>query len=141
MTDLGVPFISSPQALSHHLHRVSIAGLRRQSFEMGRCMVRISRKRRVAVAVLLASPIDRPLDRPLDRLVSRFWRWSPRWSTALGWAASGLLWAADRLRLRPAQVVSARLLRRFHFLGGIAVESLYPGSTPKDADSVPSNVA
>ena len=141
VTDLGVPFISSPQALSHHLHRVSIAGLRRQSFEMGCCMVRISRKRRVPVAVLLASPIDRPLDRPLDRLVRRFWRWSPRCSAALGWAVGGLLWAADRLRLRPAQVVSARLLRRFHFLGGIAVESLYPGSTPKDADSVPSNVA
>jgi len=123
VTDLGVPLITSPRALSHHLHRVSIAGLRRQSFDTGRCMVRISRKRGVPVEVLLASPIDRPVDRPLDRLVSRFWRWSPRWSAAGGRAASGLLWAADRLRLRPAQVLSARLLRRFHFLGGIAVES------------------
>jgi len=123
VTDLGVPFISSPHALSHHLHRVSIAGLRQQSFDTGRCMVRISRKRRVPVEVLLASPIDRPVDRPLDRLVSRFWRWSPRFTAAGGRAAGGLLCAADRLRLRPAQVFSARLLRRFHFLGGIAVES------------------
>src|SRR3989442_2921199 len=73
VTDLGVPFITSPHALSHHLHRVSIAGLRQQSFDTGRCMVRISRKRRVPVDVLLASPIDRPLARPLDRLASRYW--------------------------------------------------------------------
>jgi GT2 family glycosyltransferase len=116
--DLGVPFVAAPRAMSHHLHRGSIAGLRRQSLTEGRCFVRISRKRGVSIASLLGGPIDRPL----DRLVTRFWLRSARWAAASGRYVSGLLWAADQLRVRPAQVFSSRLLRRFHVLGGIAIE-------------------
>ena len=119
LKDLGVPLVASRQATSQHLHTVSIAGLRQQSFDMGRCLVRISRKRGVAVESLLGSP----LDRRLDRIVSGFWLRSASWARASGQIGSALLWAADRIGLRPAQVFSARLLRRFHLLGGIALET------------------
>jgi GT2 family glycosyltransferase len=119
VADLGVPFYAEPRALSHHLHRVTTAGLRRQSLNEGRCLVRISRKRGVGVESLLGGPIDRPL----DRLVRRFWLQSPRWADATGRAVSGLLWATDRLPLRAAQIFSSRVVRRFHELGGIAIET------------------
>jgi len=117
--DLGVGVVNAPQALSHHLHGVTIGGLQRQSFDMGRCFVRISRKRGVTVEDLLGSP----LDRQLDRIVSRLWLRSARFARATGRTASSLLWAADRLEIKPAQFFLARVLRRFHMLGGIAVET------------------
>ena len=117
--DLGVRLVDAPKALSYHLHGVSIAGLQRQSFDMGRCFVRISRKRGVTVEALLGSP----LDRKLDRMVSRLWLRSARWARAVGRTTSSLLWAADRLEVTPAQFFLARVIRRFHMLGGIALET------------------
>jgi glycosyltransferase involved in cell wall biosynthesis len=118
LADLGIPLVSAPGAVSHHLHQVSIDGLRRQAVSEGRCLVRISRKRRVSVESLVGQPIDRLV----DRLVSRFWRRFPRWAALSGRYAGGLLWTADRFDFRAGQILSSRVLRRFHVLGGIALE-------------------
>jgi glycosyltransferase involved in cell wall biosynthesis len=119
VADLGVVMVDEPRALSHHLHRVSSAGLRRQYFNEGRCLVRISCKRGVPVESLLSGRIDRPL----DRLVQQLWMRYPTLADAIGrYVTTGAMRMADRLRLRPAQIFSSRLLRRFHELGGIATE-------------------
>jgi glycosyltransferase involved in cell wall biosynthesis len=125
VTESGVPMLVERRALSRHLHHVSTAGFRRQCFNEGRCMVRIAGKHGVPVAALLGGSVDRPL----DRLVKRFWVRSPGWAAAMGRGASGLLWAADRVRVRPVQLLASRLLRRFHELGGIALETASPLSS------------
>jgi GT2 family glycosyltransferase len=118
VADLGVPLVVERRAVSHHLHQVTASAFARQCLSEGRCVVRISRKRGVPVELLLEG-----LDRPIDRLLKQFWIRYPRWADAGGRVLSGLLRAADLLGLRPAQVVSSRALRRFHELGGIAMES------------------
>jgi GT2 family glycosyltransferase len=122
LADLGLSMVVESRALSHHLHAVSAAGFRRQCFDEGRCMVRIWRKRGVSVESLL----DGPIDRPVDRLLRSLWDHSPALADRLGRSMAGVLWMADRARLRPAQVFASRLVRRFHELGGIAVETAAP---------------
>jgi len=122
IADLGVPLIVELGAVSHHLHRVSTRGYRLQCFSEGRCMVRISRKRGVALETLLNSR----LNRPLDRILTRIWTRYPRWADAGGRLLTGLARAADLVEVRPAQVWSSRMLRRFHELGGIALEAASP---------------
>jgi glycosyltransferase involved in cell wall biosynthesis len=119
VADLGVPMVFEQQALSHHLHRVGIRGFRQQHFNEGRCLVKISRKRGVPVEVLLDSPVDGPL----DRACKSFWARYPRWAGLAGRAFSAVVWAADLVRVRPAQLFSSRVVRRYHELGGMAVES------------------
>jgi glycosyltransferase involved in cell wall biosynthesis len=123
VADLGVPLVFERRAHSLHLHRVTPAGYRRQCFNEGRCLVRISRKRGVPVESLLGSPVDRPL----DRVVKRFWLRFPRWADATGGVLGGVSSMADRVHLRPAQLFTSRLLRRFHELGGMALEAASPG--------------
>ena len=132
LADLGVSLVVEPRALSHHLHAVSAAGFRRQCFDEGRCMVRISRKRQVPLESLL----DGPVSRPVDRLLRNVWVHFPGWADSLGRSLGGVLWTADRLRLRPAQVFASRLVRRFHELGGIAVETAAPGPPARVAAAV-----
>jgi hypothetical protein len=122
LADLGLSMVVESRALSHHLHAVSAAGFRRQCFDEGRCMVRIWRKRGVSVESLL----DGPINRPVDRLLRSLWVHSPASADRLGRSMAGVLWMADRARLRPAQVFASRLVRRFHELGGIAVETAAP---------------
>jgi glycosyl transferase family 2 len=122
VADLGVPMVIEKRARSNHLHRVSPAGFRRQCFTEGRCMVRISRRRGVPLESLRGGRVDRTA----DRVIKRFWLRYPRSADLVGRWLGGMLWLADRLRLRPAQLLSARLLRRFHALGGIALETAAP---------------
>lgn len=119
VADLGVPLVIERQALSHHLHYVTATAYRRQCLSEGRCVVRISRKRGVPVELLLQGR----LDRPVDRLLKALWVRYPRWADAGGRMLGGLQRAADLLGVKPAQLLSSRALRRFHELGGIAIES------------------
>jgi glycosyltransferase involved in cell wall biosynthesis len=123
ITDLGIPHLIERRAASHHRHRVSPAGYRRHCFNEGRCMVRIARKRGVPVASLLGV-----VDRPLDRIVTRFWQRFPRGADLAGRGLAGLLWLSDGVRIVPAQMAAARLVRRFHELGGIVGETAAPAS-------------
>jgi glycosyltransferase involved in cell wall biosynthesis len=125
VTDLGVPHVIELRATSHHRHRVSPAAYRRHCFNEGRCMVRIARKRGVPVASLLMV-----VDRPLDRIAKGFWERFPRSADLAGRGLAGLLWLSDRVQLAPAQMVSARLVLRFHGLGGRAREMAMPASVP-----------
>ena len=122
LADLGLSMVVESRALSHHRHAVSAAGFRRQCLDEGRCMVRISRKRGVPVESLL----DGPISRPVDRLLGSVWVHFPAWADGLGRSLGGVLWVADRVRLRPAQLFASRLVRRFHELGGIALETAAP---------------
>jgi GT2 family glycosyltransferase len=126
--DLGVPTVLELRARSHHLHRVSVDMFRQQHFSEGRCLVKISRKRGVPVEPLLGSPVNRRV----DRILTLVWVRYPRWAATAGRGFSAILWASDRLRVRPLQLFSARVLRRFHELGGMALESVggMPAAVP-----------
>lgn len=119
VADTGVPIVLELGALSYHLHTVSSAAFRHQCFTSGRCLVRISRKRDISLDSLVGSPIDQLT----DRVVKRFWIAFPRSAQAAGRGLSGALAVADHIRLRSAQLFSARLVRRFYHLGGIALET------------------
>jgi GT2 family glycosyltransferase len=126
VADTGVPIVLELRALSHHLHTVSSAAFRHQCFTSGRCLVRISRKRSVPLDSLVGSPIDQLA----DRVVKRFWIAFPRSAHAAGRCLSGALGVADHIRLRPAQLLAARLVRRFYHLGGIALERASTAGSP-----------
>jgi glycosyltransferase involved in cell wall biosynthesis len=119
VADLGVPIKIESGALSHHLHRVSRAQFRHQNFTAGRCSVRISRKRQLSMESILCSPVDRPV----DKLLKLLWRRWPRAADVAGRGLSSALWGADALRLRWAQLLASRLVRRFYELGGISMET------------------
>jgi GT2 family glycosyltransferase len=114
---LGVPLVAEPRALSHHLHRVSYAGFRRNAFEAGRATVRISRKHGIALEALPGATMSR-----VDHLIGRAWRINPGAVELLGTVAIGGLWLADRTQSRMFQVMFARLIRRLHWVGGVTKE-------------------
>jgi GT2 family glycosyltransferase len=120
---LGVPFIFEPRALSYHLHDVSYASFRRQAFDEGRSIVRLSRKHGLSVESLFGGP----LDKPIDRLFTGGWRRSDRGMRALGELMTGGVVAADLVRVRSAQLLGARFLHRFFKVGGLAAEGLEGG--------------
>src|SRR5256886_15428191 len=121
IADLGVPLIVELGAVSHHLHRVSTRGYRLQCFSEGRCMVRISRKRGVALETLLNSR----LNRPLDRILTRIWTRYPRWADAGGRLLPRLARPAGLGGGRPGAGWSSRVRRPFPRPGG-----LRPGGRP-----------
>lgn len=116
---LGIPVIFEPEALSYHQHDVSYASVRRQAFCTGKSLVRLARKHDLA----LSSFSGGEPDRDIDRRVGLVWRRSPRLMEALGRTLTLGLLMADAVRLRPAQVTLARLVRRYYTVGGIALES------------------
>jgi GT2 family glycosyltransferase len=129
---LGIPFIFEPRALTYHLHAVSPAQFGRQSFSTGRAVVRVARKHALALEEFSGSAIHGPL----DRCLRWGWRSSPRAMEGLGRLLAIGLQTADLLRMRPAQVTAARLLRRFYRVGGITRElaqGLQPGKARRQA--------
>lgn len=117
---LGVEFIFEPRAMSYHLHDVSYASFRRQAFDEGRSIIRLSRKHDLTIEALFGGP----LDKPIDHVFSWGWRRSNRGMRALGRLMTGGLMAADLVRVRPAQLLAARFLHRFFKLGGLCAEGL-----------------
>lgn len=116
---LGVPFIFEPRARSYHLHAVGARSFARQSYAVGRAVVQVARKHRLPLDTFCGNAIRSPVDRGLA------WGWglTPR---AMGWFGHLLtfgLRAADLMKVRPAQMVAARLVRRWYRLGGITTES------------------
>jgi hypothetical protein len=120
---LGVPLVLEPRALSQHLHRVDPDTFRRQCFDEGFGIVRIERKLSVHIG---ASAVARPI----DEVVKACWRCYPRQAIAIGRCLGAMLRAADFLRLRPAQVLTARLVGRFHRLGGVALAVRTESASP-----------
>lgn len=116
---LGIPVIFDPEALSYHQHDVSYASVRRQAYFTGKSLVRLAKKHNMPLTSFSGGEPSRTIDRRVDRI----WRLSPRSMETLGRTLTLGLRVADLLRLRPAQVGLARLVRRFYTVGGIAVES------------------
>jgi len=115
----GVPFIFEPRALSHHLHRVSYSSHRRQAFSEGRSMVRLAEKHGVPVESFSGGALKRSIDRRFQAV----WQSRPRAAELAGRLLTVGLWAADLVRIRPAQLAAGRLVHRFYKVGGITLES------------------
>lgn len=115
---LGVPFIFEPRALSYHLHDVSYGSFRRQAFDEGRSIIRLSEKHGISVETLFGGP----LGKPMDRLFAWGWRRSDRGMEVLGRLMTGGVWVADLIRVRRAQLLAARLQHRVYKVGGLTAE-------------------
>lgn len=115
---LGVPLVFEPAAFSHHLHRLSRAGFRRQEFQTGRDLVRIAQKHGLALEALLG-----PGRGLADRLAVLAWARAPAVADRAGRLLSGSLALADASNVRTAQLITARLLRRFYLMGGVTAET------------------
>jgi GT2 family glycosyltransferase len=116
---LGVPMVIEGRALSHHLHCGDPDEFRRHCLDQGRCRVRISQK----LGMPLGTSGPRAVDRALDRLVKEGWRRFPRQAERIGRWLTAALRTSDFFQLRPAQLLAARLVGRFHRLGGMALEA------------------
>jgi hypothetical protein len=114
----GVPVVFDPSALSYHMHEVNYRQVRTQAYSQGRSLVRLARKH----AVDLEAFSGAQMTRWVDRTVAAGWRRAPQLMDALGRSLVGPLWAADLVRVPPAQLTAARLLHRYYKVGGIAME-------------------
>jgi GT2 family glycosyltransferase len=117
---LGIPFVFEPRAQTQHLHRVSPGSFGRHCFTEGRAVVKVARKHALPLSAFPGSAIRGPL----DRCLRWGWRWSPRVMEGIGRLLTTGLELADRIQVRPAQIASARLVRRFFRVGGITRERL-----------------
>jgi hypothetical protein len=115
---LGVRFLFDPRALSYHLHEVSYRSFRLQAYDEGRSIVRLSRKHGIAVETLFGGP----LDKRIDRLLEAGWSRAPGPMDALGRVLVMGTMATDVVRVRPLQMLWARLVHRFYKLGGLVAE-------------------
>jgi glycosyltransferase involved in cell wall biosynthesis len=115
--ELGVPVVLEPRALSHHLYGITYRGFRRYAFSAGRSAVRVSRKHHLPVDSLPGASM-----RPVDRIIGKAWRINPAAIAFLGTVATGGLWLVDQTRVRPLQLTVARLVRRWHYVGGVSLE-------------------
>jgi GT2 family glycosyltransferase len=120
---LGVPLVMEPRALSRHLHRVDSDAFRRQCFDEGFWIARIERKHNLHIG-------SATMARPIDGVVQACWRRYPRQAIAIGRCLGAMLRIADFFRLRPAQVFTARLVGRFHRLGGVALAVRTESASP-----------
>lgn len=120
----GIPFIFEPRARTQHLHVVSPKGFGQHSFSEGRAVVRVARKHGLPLSAFAGSAIRGPVDRCLQW----GWGWSPRLMNGIGRLLTLGLAGADVVRIRPAQVAAARLVRRFYRVGGISRERLVIGT-------------
>jgi GT2 family glycosyltransferase len=116
---LGVPMVVEGAALSQHLHCGDPDEFRSHSLEEGRCLVRISRK--IGMPPGITAP--RVVHRALDRMVVEYWLRYPRQAEMIGRWLTAALRTSDVLQLMPAQLLAARLVGRFHRLGGVALEA------------------
>ena len=119
---LGVPFVFDPRALSHHLHEVRYGSFARQAYEEGRSVIRLSRKHLIPVETLFGGPVGRPA----DLVFQVAWSRSELAMGRLGRLLTVAMMAADAVRLRSAQLLSARFVHRFYKLGGLVAEALRP---------------
>jgi len=115
---LGIPFVFEPRALAYHMHAVSPSRYGQHAFSEGRAVVRVARKHGLALEAFSGGT----LRGPFDWCVARGWRWSSGAMDRLGrLLTTGLEWA-DLVKVRPAQVFAARLVRRFYRVGGLTRE-------------------
>lgn len=112
---LGMPLVYEPAARSHHLHTVGYRAYARNAFSEGRATVRLADKHGLPLAALPGTAIDGRR----DRLMRRLWRSAPKLARAIGAFTTAGLWLADRSHLKVFQLSAARLVRRFHRIGGI----------------------
>ncbi len=117
---LGVPFVFEPRALSYHLHEVGYRSLRNQAYDEGRSIVRLSQKHGLTIESLFGGP----LDKPIDRLLESGWRRGPTLMRALGRICSTGVMAADLVRVRSLQLLTARFVHRFYKVGGLVAAGL-----------------
>jgi GT2 family glycosyltransferase len=125
VAELGLPVIFDPAAHSRHIHVVGYGSLRRQSFQGGRSLVRLAEKFNTSVEEVAGNRFDRRT----DRLFSAVWA-APVAAHATGGMLTGMLFVADGVRARRAQLAMARLIHRFYKVGGIRIESSALGNVP-----------
>jgi len=120
---LGVPFVFEPRALSYHLHDISYRSLRRQAFDEGRSIIRLSKKHGIPVETLYGGRFDQWI----DRLFEAGWVRSSRTMDGLGRGLTVGVMAADAVRVRWAQLLAARFVHRFYKIGGLVAEGYRAG--------------
>jgi len=112
---LGVRFLFEPRALSYHLHEISYRSLRNQAFDEGRSIIRLSEKFGIPVETLFGAP----LGRGIDRIFAGGWARVPGVMDVVGRALTGGVMAADAIRVRPVQLLTARIVHRLYKIGGL----------------------
>jgi GT2 family glycosyltransferase len=112
---VGVRFLFEPRALSYHLHEISYRSLRNQAYDEGRSIIRLSEKHGLSVEALFGGD----LDKPMDSLFEKGWRRLPGAMEAGGHLLTVGVMAADAVRVRPAQLLAARLVHRWYKVGGL----------------------
>jgi GT2 family glycosyltransferase len=120
---LGVPFIFDPRALSFHLHEVSYRSLRRQAYDEGCSIVRLSEKHGLPVRTLFGGD----LDKPIDRVFEAGWSGVPQAMEAFGRVLTVGVMAADTVRVRPLQLLAARFVHRWYKVGGLVAAGYRAG--------------
>src|SRR3984893_17122351 len=121
---LGGRFLFAPRALSYHLHDVSYGSLRKQAYHEGRSIVRLSQKHNLPVEALFGGD----LGKPIDRLFESGWSGAPRAMDAAGQALTWGVMAADAIRARPLQLLTARLVHRWFKMGGLVAAGYRAGA-------------
>ena len=116
---LGIPFVFEPRARAYHMHAVTPHRFAQHAFSEGRAMVRVARKHGLALEAFSGGT----LRGPFDRCVARGWAGSSDAMDRLGRLLTAALATADLVKVRPAQVSAARLVRRFYRVGGITAEA------------------
>ncbi len=129
---LGIPFIFEELAISYHQLSVGYDAFRKQAYSAGRAAVHLSRKHALPLADL--SPTE--TGGWLSGLLTHAWRVSPVAADTAGHLMTGGLWLADRLGLRPVQIVFAQLVRRIYKVGGITLETLEQSPTTVSSRAV-----
>ena len=115
---LGIPFVYEPRATAYHMHTVSPLRFGQHAFSEGRAVVRVARKHGLALEAFSGGT----LRGPFDRSMAWGWRWNSGAMDRLGRLLTTGLATADLVKVQPAQVFAARLVRRFYRVGGITRE-------------------
>ena len=124
----GATLVFEPRALAEHRQRDrSGAVLARQAFWEGVSRVSLARKHGLALA---GFPGCAPSGRA-DRLVATAWS-RPRLAEALGTLPVAALWLADRGPSPGLRLLAAKVVARYHRLGGVAV-ALSAAALPVEA--------
>jgi glycosyltransferase involved in cell wall biosynthesis len=115
VSELGVPCVFEPRALSHHLHDVAYAAFRRRSFSEGLALVAVARKHGLPLHAFSGGA----LDRRADRILRLGWRRAPAVPDLAGRVLLAGLRLADLGRFAPAQLALARAVRWLYKVGGV----------------------
>ena len=122
----GSPLSSKNWPFRYHQLSVGYDAFRKQAYSAGRAAFHLSRKHALPLADL--SPTE--TGGWLSGLLTHAWRVSPVAADTAGHLMTGGLWLADRLGLRPVQIVFAQLVRRIYKVGGITLETLEQSRQP-----------